>query len=303
MNLDLGLAADFLVLTRCRSFTQAAARLTMTASALSKRVARLEHQVGVALVLRPVLGPAVLTRAGVRFAEAVVPLLEQAERARREAVAAAGPDFLRIGYPSGALVLLQRMDIRQIAARARAVLPQLRLEGRDVPFTELDDCLPCGRVDVLITSAPVPRSTVESFPLPFDAGRALIVDKSHSLAGAGRLDADQMLDARMLHNPHVPGAWMRPFWFGDIRPARDAHLVETDAVDHFAVMKSLLSAGEVAMGSVDIGMSALGAAVSVIRIGGVPPITMHVAKRRNDHRESVETILSALRSAAPRHLT
>jgi len=209
VDLDLSLAADFLVLARASSYRQAAARLIMTPSALSKRVSRLEHQVGVALVQRPALGPVLLTRAGVRFAEAAVQLLQHAEWARQQAVAAAGPTLIRIGYPSGAPVLLQRMGMRQIVSQARAAFPLLRLQGRDVPFTELDQCLPEGRVDVLITSAPVPRAAVESFPLPFQAGRVLIVNRTHSLADAGEMSVDQVMDCRMLRNPHAPGTWMR----------------------------------------------------------------------------------------------
>ncbi len=302
MNLDLELAADFLVLARNPSYTQAAARLTMTPSALSKRISRLERQVGVALVERAVVGPVLLTRAGVRFAETAGPLLRQAEWAKQQAVAATTP-LVRIGYPSGAPVLLQRMGIRQIAAQARAVIPHLRLEVRDVPFTELDDCLPQGRVDVLITSAAVSRATVESIPLPFEAGRALIMEKTHSLADAGRLRTDDVMDTCMLHNPHAPGDWMRPFWFGDLRRSRDAHLVETAAVDHFAVMKDLAGTGEVVMGSVDIGMATLGSDFRVVRITDAPPIVIHAAKRDDDRREGVEVILSALRNAAPRRLT
>lgn len=302
MDLDLSLAANFLVLASAASYKQAAARLTMTASALSKRISRLERQMGVALVERPALGPVLLTSAGVRFAETLGPLLEQAQWARRQAIAAAQPSMVRIGYPAGAPVLLQRMGIRQIAARARAVLPNLRLAGRDVPFTELDQCLPQGRVDVLITSAPVPRTTVESYPLPFEAGRALIVGKTHSFAGADQMNVDQILEMRMLHNPNAPSSWMRPFWFGDMRPHRDARLAETDSADHFSVMKNLAGNVEIAMGSVDIGMSTLSTSVSVIKITDAPPIVLHAAKRHDDHREAVEVILSALRTVPPRHL-
>jgi DNA-binding transcriptional LysR family regulator len=98
VDLDLSLTTDFLVLARARSYRQAAARLVMTPSALSKRVSRLEHQVGVALVQRPALGPVLLTTAGVRFAEAAVQLLQHAEWARHQAIVAAQPTVIRIGY-------------------------------------------------------------------------------------------------------------------------------------------------------------------------------------------------------------
>ncbi|MFC7648577.1 LysR family transcriptional regulator [Streptosporangium lutulentum] len=56
MDLDLGLVADFLVLVKERHYGRAAGRLHLTSSALTKRIHRLERQLGVALVERSPAG-------------------------------------------------------------------------------------------------------------------------------------------------------------------------------------------------------------------------------------------------------
>ncbi|GII61016.1 hypothetical protein Skr01_11010 [Sphaerisporangium krabiense] len=88
MDLDLGLVADFLVLVQERHYGRAAVRLHLTSSALTKRVRRLERQLGVALVERDPAGVLAVTSAGRRFAAAAVPLIAQAGAARDSARAA-----------------------------------------------------------------------------------------------------------------------------------------------------------------------------------------------------------------------
>ncbi|MEV6862112.1 LysR family transcriptional regulator, partial [Streptosporangium subroseum] len=74
MDLNLGLVADFLVLVQERHYGRAAVRLHLTSSALTKRIQRLEGQLGVVLVERGPAGVFAVTSAGRRFAIAAEPL-------------------------------------------------------------------------------------------------------------------------------------------------------------------------------------------------------------------------------------
>ncbi|MEV6865215.1 LysR family transcriptional regulator, partial [Streptosporangium subroseum] len=74
MDLDLGLVADFLVLVKEGHYGRAAVRLHLTSSALTKRIQRLERQLGVVLVERGPAGVFAVTSAGRRFAIAAEPL-------------------------------------------------------------------------------------------------------------------------------------------------------------------------------------------------------------------------------------
>ena len=81
MDLDLSCVASFLVLLREGSYGRAAAVLHLSQSALSKRIQRLERQLGVALVVRDAAGVTGTTPAGARFAEHAPALLAAARAA------------------------------------------------------------------------------------------------------------------------------------------------------------------------------------------------------------------------------
>ncbi len=86
IDLDLRGVFDFLVLLEVGHYGRAAARLHLSASALSKRIQRLEHHVGVTLVMRDASGTTGPTAAGARFAEHARPLLAAARAAREAAL-------------------------------------------------------------------------------------------------------------------------------------------------------------------------------------------------------------------------
>lgn len=82
MDLDLSCVASFLILVEEANYGRAAERLHVSASALTKRIQRLEHQIGVPLLVRDpsrVTGP---TPAGARFAIEAGALMAAARSAR-----------------------------------------------------------------------------------------------------------------------------------------------------------------------------------------------------------------------------
>ncbi len=87
-DLDLSNVASFLVLAEEEHYARAARRLNLTASALTKRIQRLERQIGAVLLVRDASGVTGLTAAGMRFAREAGPLLAHA----RAAAAAARAD-------------------------------------------------------------------------------------------------------------------------------------------------------------------------------------------------------------------
>jgi LysR family transcriptional regulator, benzoate and cis,cis-muconate-responsive activator of ben and cat genes len=91
--------ASFLVLLEEGRFATAALRLNLSPSALTKRMQRLERQVGVRLLVRDAAGLTGLTPAGARFATEAVPLLEAARAARRAALDAVPALTVRLGVP------------------------------------------------------------------------------------------------------------------------------------------------------------------------------------------------------------
>ena len=94
MDLDLTAVESFIAVTESRHFGRAADKLGISASALTKRIKRLEAAVGVPLIERDTAGYAGLTPAGRRFVQFAPQLLHRPgrqgcgdRRTRRDAAA------------------------------------------------------------------------------------------------------------------------------------------------------------------------------------------------------------------------
>jgi DNA-binding transcriptional LysR family regulator len=209
MELDLGLASSFLVLAQEGHYGRAAARLHLTSPALTKRIQRLERQLGVELLQRGPAGVLRVTAAGLRFAEAAGPLLAHAEAARQAARQGPSRYTVRIGFPAGPRPSLARMGLAKIAHDLHRSYPEAHFTCHDIPFPELDQCLDDKTVDVLWTSAPVPNATVDSHPLNVDTALIGVVGARHRWAEAGSVDVGVFCDEPMLFNPALSEEWAR----------------------------------------------------------------------------------------------
>ncbi len=158
MELDLGLASSFLVLAEEGHYGRAATRLHLTSPALTKRIQRLERQLGVVILQRGPAGVLRVTAAGLRFAEATGPLLAHAEAARQAARQGPSQYTVRIGLPAGARPSLARIGLAKITHDLHCSYPEAHFTCRDIPFPELNECLDDKTVDVLWTNVPVPNA-------------------------------------------------------------------------------------------------------------------------------------------------
>src|SRR3954453_14486633 len=238
MNLDLDLAADFLVLVEERHYGRAAARLYLTPPALTKRMQRLERLLGVVILERGPAGVLRLTAAGERFAREAAPLLAHAAWVRDVVRHPPGRYTVRVGYPAGTGVFPGRIPLASIFRDIRREHPEASFACTKVPFTALTDCLPTHAVDVLWTSAPVQHEGVESVPAMADSALIGVVSSRHELAEAGVVAAEAFCAEPMLYNPAVAAEWMHPFYLGDVRPRREAHLVAVDSANQEEVLRT-----------------------------------------------------------------
>jgi DNA-binding transcriptional LysR family regulator len=302
MDLDLGLVASFTTLVDEEHFGRAARRLHLTSSALTKRIQRLERQVGVALVERGSGGVLAVTAAGRRFADAASPLLACAAVACETARAGPGHrSVVRLGIPAGTGTFLRQIDVGGLARTVRRDFPGVRLVCLDVPFPALTRCLPEHGVDVLWTNAPVRHPQVESFPVPVTSTRVGVVGARHPLADAGAVDVGELGGFPILYNPAVPAEFMDFFWLGDLRPRRDARLVEADAREQSAVFGRAVD-GTAVVVTYPVCMSASGPPLNVVDLTGTDPVGFCVARRRTDRTGPVHALVEALQGLAPRQL-
>jgi DNA-binding transcriptional LysR family regulator len=298
VDFDLGLAASFLVLVQERHYGRAAARLHVTSPALTKRMQRLERQLGVALIERGPAGVLCVTGGGRRFAEAVGPLLDHADAVRAAAVLGPRPYLVRVGIPAGNGRLLARIGLRAMVRDLRRSFPEATFGYREVPFPALNDCLSAGSVDVLWTSAPVRHPEVESTPLSVGCPLIGVVAAVHPLAEAGSVAVEDFCDEPMLYNPAISAEWMDPFWLADVRPRREARLVEFAATDQRSVFRKVAD-GDAGIAIPSIVGPLLPPAVRGVTLVGSPTLRFHAARRRNDRRDAVLALMEAFQSAVP----
>jgi DNA-binding transcriptional LysR family regulator len=298
MELDLTLVAAFVVLAEERHFGRAAQRLHLTTSALSKRVQRLERQLGVPLVVRDPVHGIRLTGAGLRFTRPACAVLEQAWQAARDARYDDGARQLRLGFPAGAEAVLSRLDLATARRDLRLECPQATLTAVPVRFGDLNQVLAEHRVDVLLTDSPMRRVGVVTEPLPLSDHRIAIVPPWHELADAGSVGVDNICGYPFLYAPHAPSEWMEPFWLADVRPRREARLVAVGASDNHQVLATELTAGAV-MVNLASSIPVIPARLRVLTISGAAPVSIHAAYREGDHRAVLAPLFAALRRPVP----
>ena len=291
MELDLVLVSSFLVLAEEGHYGRAAARLHVTSPALTKRIQRLERQLGVVVLQRGPSGVLRVTAAGLRFAEAAGPLLALAEAAREAARQAPARYTVRIGVPAGARPSLAGIGLARITHDLHRSYPEAHFTCRDIPFSELGECLTDKTVDVLWTTGPPSDAAVDSRPLSVDTELIGVVGARHRWADAGSVDVGAFCDEPMLFNPAVSEQWMRPFWLADIRPRRQARLVETLASDYLRVLTGVV--GGTVTTSVATALPPPGSGLRVVTLTGAARMGFHAARRRTDRRGAVLGLVEA----------
>jgi DNA-binding transcriptional LysR family regulator len=298
MDLDLSLAASFLVLAEEEHYGRAAARLHMTSSALSKRIQRLERQLGVTVIDRGPAGVLRVTTAGRRFADAAGPLLAHAATVRETARTRPDRYTVRIGFPAGTLAALPRLGLDVIARDVRRSYPEARFVVREIAFSELTSCLPDQCIDVLWTNSSVRHLAVESHPTQVGTDLIGVVAARHRLAEADSIDVEQYCEEPMLYSPAVPEEWMAPFWLGDLRSKHEARLVEVAAQDHASVLRKV-AGGDAVITNIAMMRPLLGPQLRAVTLLGGPRMVFYAARRNDDHRGAVQELLNALLAVPP----
>lgn len=160
--MDLRQLQYFLQITETGSVREAAARVRVAQSALSRQIRGLEQELGVALFDRHARG-VTLTRAGERLRDRASAILRDVEATRAELMAEGA-------FPSGMAAIgtsagTSRMLYGRLAERFREEFPAVTLtliEG--APYLLLES-LDTGRLDLAILVNPEPRASLVFEPL------------------------------------------------------------------------------------------------------------------------------------------
>ena len=303
IDLDLTCASSLLVLLDEGHFGRAASRLHVTPSALTKRIQRLERQVGAVLLIRATEDGPVPTAAGLAFAVEARALLAAAAAARRAAVNAQEQSLgaaVILGIPAGPVDFLAQLDLSTVAARVRDNYGGVRVATRMVPFTLVTSWLVQGEIDILLTVAPVRHVAVESVALPVRMRRIGLVARDHELADCSVVDVEDFVARPMLCSPAIPAEWMEPFFLGDVRPRADARLVEISPQNASGVTR------EIRDDCVAVGPEMFSSVLTTchsVTLRGAPEMILYAAHRRTEQRGAIHTFVEALRQAPGRRLS
>lgn len=190
-------------------FGRAAARLHVTASALSQQVARLEREIGVVLFERSPRHVR-LTGAGAVLVAQIRPVLLGIERAVIAAQAvASGTGRIVVGFTSHGAGNVMAVLVQQYAQRFPHVVVELRELDFGAHFTALER----GVVDAQFVQLPVPAVNGVRMRLLATEPRVVAVGRHHRLSrGHGPVTVDDLRAQTFFRlPPQVPRAWLDHF--------------------------------------------------------------------------------------------
>jgi LysR family transcriptional regulator, benzoate and cis,cis-muconate-responsive activator of ben and cat genes len=206
--MDLRQLRYFVAVAEELHFSRAASRLNLAQSALSSQVRALEREVGGPLLVRSTRRVA-LTPAGERLLTDGREVLAAAdgalERARALARGEAGAIVLgSMGPAAGGLLapLLARFSSRH---------PGMRVEIRNLDFSDMVDSVRERQVDLAFVYMPLDEPDLEFIPLMTEP-RVVVLPRHHRLAHRRQLRPRDLREETFIMQPeHVPEIW-RDHW-------------------------------------------------------------------------------------------
>jgi len=205
------------------SFTRAAAHCGVSQPTLSVGIAKLEAEVGTALLLRT-NRRIELTGAGVRWVERARRIEREFTLGEQEATATERAATLRLGILSS----LPARWIEQALGAAHRTAGSHRIEVVEGPEKTLLAALDRGRLDVLLG---IVRPHRARFCEPvFTEGYALVLPPGHPLAGRAAIEAHEVAEGPMIVRRHCEALTetSRHFTALGVRPFMSAR-VDADA--------------------------------------------------------------------------
>jgi DNA-binding transcriptional LysR family regulator len=203
MTPELGTLQAFIAVADCGGFAEAALRMGLSASIVSRRVAALEAQLNVQLMIRTTRGMA-LTEAGERFharsREVLADLALACEEVREDTDSVAG--LVRLTAPQSLLgVALVAPVVSDLLARHPGLRFDLALDERKLDLVS-------GAIDVAVRVGPVPDSRSFARRLAVLEGRLVASPDYLARNGTPRSAADLSAHVSLEHTELGPqGLW------------------------------------------------------------------------------------------------
>lgn len=188
--MDLQLTRSFLTVAETGSITQAASRLGLTQSALSRRVQQLEEQLGARLFTRSRQGIE-LTEEGRLALQSGQRLLTSWNNLREEIRLHQGLELGRVRIGGGATAV--SFILPGAIARFQASHPNILFQMKEAGSSEIAEDVLAGRLEVGIVTLPV-RSTELLSRALMDDDIVLVAGRDHPLAQRQDLEVAGLAD-------------------------------------------------------------------------------------------------------------
>jgi DNA-binding transcriptional LysR family regulator len=292
VDLDLSCVETFVVLAIELHFAHAARLLHLSPSALSKRIQKLERQLGVRLVDRGPAGLVSLTAAGTRFNPHAQALLNSATAAQTAARYSPARTEFRLGMPGQLQDHPERIYLPTLGQALRREVPGATLRCYGVPFPFVVSALLDGTIDVMWDVSSENHPDIETVPLRFFE-RIGVVQKDHPFADADKVSVQEFAEQPMIYGVGVPSAWMGRFYLDDVRSVTEAHLIAMTGSNSSDVKGAMALKAGVTVAPAFMA-SDLGPGLTAVRLVDVPPTPSFASRRRNDNREIVLRLIHGL---------
>ncbi|MFF6793858.1 LysR family transcriptional regulator [Streptomyces filamentosus] len=204
MDVDTRLLRYFVAVAEEGSLTGAAEKLFVSQPALTKRIRRLEGDLGVRLFVRSRSGMA-LTEAGRELAARVPALLNRWDEAVRATGRAAR--VLRLGFLDAGAV----GAVPEVIAEFREARPEWRVELRQFDWSDPSAGLARGEVDAAVVRLPFPGQEGLNVRELFVEERGVLLPARHPLANGGTVEFRELWDEPFVAAGTETGAW-REHW-------------------------------------------------------------------------------------------
>jgi DNA-binding transcriptional LysR family regulator len=283
----------FVTVAQEGQITSAARKLHLAQPALSQSISQLEAQIGVTLFERHARG-VTLTAAGELFfekAQAVVEANLDAERAAKGLVRSS-EDTIVFGHHS-LPPWLADPELIESFTQAR---PDVEIRPKQLSFPTAPGSAWLAEVDVVIIGAITPDPNLWAVPIS-SYPRALLVARTHRLAGRKELRVDEVLDETFIgFDPSVDPVWAASWNLDACRgnPAKLTVERPPDAQTRFRMVASGL-----AVSTSPATHSVINAAnipgVAVIPIPDAPPVVFSLVGHALPGNRAVESLIEAAR--------
>jgi len=270
--------------------------LHISASALTKRIQRLERQLGVRLIDRGPAGVVDVTKAGARLVDGAGLLLAHVGSLRRH-VRGEPKHVLALGVHGAVGEYPTFGELAAVRGWLHERNPDIALRVVAIPYHADPIALLRERVvDVMWTSGGVDTVATNCRRLA-PMSRFGIVSDRHHLADAPSIPVSTFVDLSIIRNPAAPSYWMDQFCFGDVRPMREASLTETIAFGPALAQERAFATGSVIathQGFAD----RLAPGMRLIPLTGVPVAWFCAVSRRSDRRAPTRALIDGMAEAA-----